>query len=137
MLLNTPAGIVDLRTGKLSPHRRDCFMTKITGVAPDASCSIASWLSFLDRVMAEDTSRIAFLQRFSGYSLTGSTREQTLLFAWGAGANGKTTFLKAITGCIGDYHRTAPMETFTDYSRSERHPTELGWFSRGSSGDNE
>ena len=124
-LLNTPAGIVDLRTGKLSSHRPECFMTKIAGVAPDASCSIASWLGFLDRVMAGDTSLIEFVRRLSGYSLTGSTREQALFFLWGEGANGKTTFLKAIIGCAGDYHRTAPIETFTDYSRSERHPTEL------------
>jgi putative DNA primase/helicase len=32
--------------------------------------------------------------------------------------------VNAITGCLGDYHRTAPIETFTQ-SHSDRHPTEL------------
>jgi putative DNA primase/helicase len=39
-------------------------------------------------------------------------------------ANGKSTFIDAITKCIGDYHRTAPIETFSE-SKSERHPTDL------------
>ena len=34
-LLNTPGGIVDLRTGKRSIHRADAYLTKITAVAPN------------------------------------------------------------------------------------------------------
>ena len=33
-LLNTPAGIVDLRTGNAYRHRAEDYMTKITAVAP-------------------------------------------------------------------------------------------------------
>jgi phage/plasmid-associated DNA primase len=38
--LNTPSGIVDLRTGKISDHRPDAWHTRITGVAyhPGADC---------------------------------------------------------------------------------------------------
>ena len=36
----------------------------------------------------------------------------------------RATFLNAIAGILGDYHRTAPIETFTA-SNSDRHPTEL------------
>jgi putative DNA primase/helicase len=56
--------------------------------------------------------------------LTGSTQEHALFFLYGLGANGKTTFLNAITACTGDYHRTAPIETFTA-SSVDRHPTDL------------
>jgi putative DNA primase/helicase len=52
------------------------------------------------------------------------TREHALFFLYGTGANGKTTLLDAITSCAGDYHKTAPIETFTD-SKNDRHPTEL------------
>src|SRR5262249_14688186 len=79
---------------------------------------------FLDRVMGGDAALVSFLQRVAGYALTGLTREHALFFCFGTGANGKTTFINAITRCAGDYHRTAPMETFTD-SKSERHPTDL------------
>ena len=53
-LLNTPGGIVDLRTGKSRPHRPDDYMTKLTGVAPNPSCPIPVWLSFLERITGRD-----------------------------------------------------------------------------------
>jgi putative DNA primase/helicase len=46
---------------------------------PDAPCP--AWLRFLDGIFAGDTDLIQFVQRAIGYSLTGSTKEQVLLFA--------------------------------------------------------
>jgi putative DNA primase/helicase len=123
-LLNTPAGVVDLRDGQCRPHRPNDYMTKLAGTSADASCPTPAWLQFLDRVTNGDRMLGAFLQRMAGYALTGLTREHAVFFCYGTGANGKTTFINAITRCIGDYHRTAPIETFTD-SKNERHPTDL------------
>ena len=39
-LLNTPGGVVDLRTGECRPHDPGYYMTKIAGIAPDASCPV-------------------------------------------------------------------------------------------------
>ena len=122
--LNTPLGVLDLRTGKLRPHRAEDYLTKMTGVAPDASRQMPTWNKFLERVMGADAELVAFLQRLAGYALTGLTREHALFFLYGTGANGKTTFLNAIIDCAGDYHRTAPIETFTA-ATGERHPTDL------------
>jgi putative DNA primase/helicase len=47
-----------------------------------------------------------------------------LFFGWGTGGNGKSVLLNTVARIFGDYHRTAPIETFTE-SRSDRHPTEL------------
>jgi putative DNA primase/helicase len=123
-LLNTPGGVVDLRTGQSRPHRPEDYMTKITETTPNASCPTPVWSQFLDRITNNDTDLIAFLQRMLGYALTGITREHALFFLYGTGANGKTTLLNTAIKCLGDYHRTAPIETFTE-SRQERHPTEL------------
>jgi putative DNA primase/helicase len=123
-LLNTPSAVIDLRTGTSKPHQPGDYITKLTGVMPDASCPIALWLGFLDRVTGGDTELVAFIQRMAGYSLTGLTQEHALFFCYGTGANGKTTLLNALTSCAGDYHRMAPIETFTD-SKNERHPTDL------------
>jgi putative DNA primase/helicase len=123
-LLNTPAGAVDLKTGELRAHRPEDYTTKLTGAAPDASCLTPLFLDFLDRIFGGDKDLIAFVQRVAGYVLAGSTREHAMFFCYGTGANGKSTFLNAITAAVGDYHRTAPIETFTD-SKSDRHPTEL------------
>jgi putative DNA primase/helicase len=124
LLLNTRAGIVDLRTGKLGPHRADAFMTKQTGIAPDGDCPIPTWLGFLNRIMNGDKELIEFLQRVAGYALTGLTVEHALFFCFGTGGNGKDTFLNALIGCWGDYHRVVPIEVFVA-TQGSRHPTEL------------
>jgi len=123
-LLNTPAGTVDLRTGRIRKHDLEDKLTKITGIAPDWNCPIPLWMQFLDTAAAGNDELINHLQRVAGYALTGSTREHSLFFLYGTGANGKTTFLNTVTACAGEYHRVAPIETFTA-SNTERHPTEL------------
>jgi putative DNA primase/helicase len=47
-----------------------------------------------------------------------------LFFLYGTGANGKSVLLSTVSGILGTYHRTAPIETFTA-SSTDRHPTEL------------
>jgi putative DNA primase/helicase len=42
-LLNTPAGTVDLRTGKMHPHNPAKLMTKITAVVADRECKTPVW----------------------------------------------------------------------------------------------
>lgn len=123
-LLNTPSGVVDLRTSAIRAQRPEDYITKITGTAPDATCPIPIWLNFLNRTAGGDAELIAFLKRMVGYSITGSTREHALFFLYGTGANGKSTFVNAVTGSAGDYHRAAQIETFTA-SSAERHPTDL------------
>jgi putative DNA primase/helicase len=121
-LLNTPCGIVDLRSGEIHPQQPTDYITKITAVAPDGICP--QWRKFLNRIFAGDDELMAFVQRVAGYALTGSTREHALFFGFGTGANGKSVLINTISGILGDYHRTAAIETFTA-SKTERHPTDL------------
>jgi len=123
-LLNTPGGVVDLLTGQVRPHSRDDYCIKIAGVAPDWQKPTPAWDSFLSCVMGGDTELVSFLQRVCGYGLTGITREHALFFCYGTGTNGKSTFLNAISGCVGDYHQVASMQTFTA-TKSDSHPTDL------------
>jgi hypothetical protein len=78
--------------GESHAPRPSDYITKKTG------CAIASpasphpiWTAFLERI-APDPELQAFLQRFVGYSLTGLTGEHKFVFAYGTGANGKSTF---------------------------------------------
>lgn len=123
-LLNTPSGVVDLRAGQARPHCPDDYLIKITAVGPDASCSIPIWIKFLDRVTGRDVELSAFISRILGYGLTGETREHSMFFAYGSGANGKSVLTATAAGIMGDYHTTAPIETFVATSQ-ERHPTDL------------
>ena len=121
-LLNTPGGAIDLRTGHMRPHRPDDYCTKITAVAPGGACPL--WLRHLHRIMNGDAELVAYLRRAFGYALTGSTREHVLFFGYGSGANGKSVTIHTLANILGDYHRTAAMETFTA-TNNDRHPTEL------------
>jgi putative DNA primase/helicase len=121
-LLNTPEGVIDLRGCEMREHRAGDYLTRMTAVAPDGDCP--QWHAFLDRITNKDEALQQYLQRVSGYALTGLTRAHAMFFLWGTGANGKGTFINTISGNLGDYHRTAPIETFTA-TFSDRHPTDL------------
>jgi P4 family phage/plasmid primase-like protien len=121
-LLNTPAGVVDLRSGTLGPHDRALHMTKLTTAAPQGECP--AWLTFLVQVTGGDADLQAYLRRVVGYSLTGVTTEHALFFLYGTGANGKSVFLNTITAIVGDYASVAPMDMFMA-THGERHPTDM------------
>lgn len=123
-VLNTPDGIVDLKTGQLSPNDPDALCTKSTSVPPDFSGSAPHWKRFLAEATGGNVELEKYLQRLAGYALTGITREQHLSFIYGEGGNGKGTYLNTIAGVMGDYARTADMGTFTA-SRVEKHSTDL------------
>ncbi len=123
-LLNTPAGVVDLRTGKMREHRPGDYMTKMTTVAPDAACLTPLWSKFQATVTNHDAGLQAFKARMYGYGLTGSTEAHALFFLYGTGGNGKGVEIKTVTGILGNYCRTASMETFIA-SNVEQHPTDL------------
>jgi putative DNA primase/helicase len=119
-LLNTPDGVVDLRTGNLRPHDRLDYMTKITAVGPRGDCPI--FKAFLNRITSAKLA--TYLQRVFGYCLSGDTSEQAMFFGYGEGQNGKGVLLQTAGNVLGDYCKTAAIETFTE-SKTDRHPTEL------------
>jgi putative DNA primase/helicase len=124
-LLCTGAVTIDLRTGE--GHNTDPldYCTKRTGCALAPPGTLAPrWFAFLDRVTAGDKALQGFLQRYLGYALTGLTREHVFAFAYGTGANGKTTFVKTLMRVFGDYATAAAMETFIATS-TPQHPTDL------------
>ena len=69
-LLNTPAGIIDTRTGAVTPHRPDAYITRITAVAPAApGTPCPAWDALLDRMTGGDAELRFFLQRVAGRAL--------------------------------------------------------------------
>lgn len=123
-LLNTPGGIIDLRSGTISPHDPDAHMTRCAAVAPDGSCPM--WLGFLKRVTADNDQLMLYLQRVAGYCLTGLTKEHAMFFAYGTGRNGKGVFLNTLASIMGDYARISPVGTFTA-ATYDRHDAELAF----------
>ena len=123
MLLGVPGGVVDLGTGELKPPDPELYITKRTIVAPGPG-ECPTWFAILERVTEGDATMLEYLQRLCGYVLTGETREECFAFVYGPAQTGKTTFTRVLAEILGDYHRKASMETFTE-SRNERHAEEL------------
>jgi putative DNA primase/helicase len=120
-----PAAAYDLTTGLArTPDPLD-YMTRSTacGAAPSGTPH-PQWTAFLARITADDAELQGFLQRYIGYCCTGLTTEHAFVFAFGTGANGKSTFINTITRILGDYVAVSDMGTFVA-SKAERHPTDL------------
>ncbi|AYN58747.1 DNA primase/polymerase [Arthrobacter phage Peas] len=122
--LNTPGGIIDLRTGQLTPPDPTKLHTRITACAPDFNADTTLWQTFLNQTFPEGEGLIAYMQRLVGYSAVGEVREHILPFAYGGGGNGKGVFLEAIKGVLGDYATTSP-NGFLMASNYAPHTTEI------------
>lgn len=111
-LLNVANGTIDLRTGQLGPHRREDLLTQLAPVAYDPSATLPLWERFLDETTGGDQELQRYLQRAVGYTLTGRTDAEHLFFVYGPTRTGKSTFLEAIKGALGDYAKTSDFGTF-------------------------
>lgn len=106
--LNTPGGIVDLRTGAVVPADPARLHTRMTTVTPDPAADPARWHNFLADTFAGHDELPGYLQRLVGYSTAGIVHEHLLPFLYGGGANGKGVFLETVQKVLGDYATTAP-----------------------------
>lgn len=108
-ILNTKSGIVDLRTGKISPHDRNEMLSYSTNIEVSFDEPI-EWKRFLGSIFQakngkEETTKeiVECFRRCLGYTLTGSTKEQCLFLLHGDGSNGKSTLMGVLQGIMGDY----------------------------------
>lgn len=125
LLLNTPGGVVDLRTGETRKHVPREYHSRITAVAPALpGTPFPHFQKFLNDITDGDLTLQKFMQREAGYSLTGTTREQCSFFHYGTGGNGKGVLLNTERAILGTYATVADMSAFTA-TKSERHPTDL------------
>ena len=110
-LLNTPSGVINLKTGQTGGHKQEYYMTKITGAEYSQNADCPRWTAFLREIFGGDGDLIRYVQKAVGYSLTGSTAEQCVFFLYGTGRNGKSTFLEVIRQVFGDYCSNIQPET--------------------------
>ena len=96
-------GVVELKTGKFRPARREDLITKRANVIFDPNAQCPNWLKFLDTVTGGDASFQSYIQRVVGYTLTGSVREEVMFVLYGTGNNGKSTFRETVHSLLGDY----------------------------------
>jgi putative DNA primase/helicase len=123
--LTTEGETYDLHTGAGRPPESVDYITKKAscGVGPPGSAH-PIWTDFLNRITDGNAELIGFLQRYFGYCLTGETSEHRFVFAYGTGANGKSTLINTIAKIFADYATIADVGTFIAAAH-ERHPTDV------------
>lgn len=121
--LNTPAGIVDLRTGVLSEHNPHGWHTKTAGVGYSRELPAPRWHRFLHTTFGGDADLIRYVQRLAGYAAIGEVSEHIMPFLHGGGQNGKSVLLDVLLAVLGDYALAAPA-TFL-LAGQTKHETEI------------
>lgn len=106
-LLNTPTGIVNLRTGKMAAHEPSLLITKITAADYDPDAEHEDLELALECV--DDEVRNS-LQELFGISATGYPGADSIAVFDGQGSNGKTTVLLAVDGALGGFGSKLPAD---------------------------
>lgn len=109
LILNLKNGTYSFADKTKQEHSHRDMLTKQIPINynPEAVCP--NWEAFLKKIFNDDASLISFVQKCVGYSLTGLTDMQTLLFCYGSGANGKSTFFYVLQMLTGDFYVTMPI----------------------------
>ena len=123
-LLGLPDGVLELTTGRYREHRRDDYITKMTGAGFVPDIDAPTWRAFIDEIMDGDGELVDYLQRIAGYVLTGHRGEHILPILCGRGANGKSVFVGALQAMLGDYASSGSPDLLIK-KQSTEHPTAL------------
>ncbi|ASR85080.1 DNA primase/helicase [Mycobacterium phage PhelpsODU] len=121
--LNTPSGVVDLKTGHLMPHSPESWHTKITGAGYNPASVAPKWQTFLSGTFGDDVELIGYLQRLAGLAAIGKVTHHVLPFLFGGGSNGKSVLMDVLAHVLGDYAITAPANFLL--AGRDRHETEI------------
>ncbi|WP_030962629.1 phage/plasmid primase, P4 family [Streptomyces sp. NRRL S-378] len=111
-LLSVANGTINLRTGRLHPHRPEDMITRRLDVAYNPDARAERWEAFLPEVFPNHPEMPAFMRRLVGYGITGSTAEQCFAFMHGQGSNGKSAFLDALLHVFRGVTKSTEFSTF-------------------------
>lgn len=113
-LLSILNGILDLKTGTVSPHAPEQKFTVQIPVAHDPGAACPDFLKFLGEVLPDATVR-KFIQMFFGHCLEPGNPYQFAVMFHGPGNDGKTTLLNVLIGLLGKENvSTETLQTLSD-----------------------
>lgn len=101
-------GTLDFAEGMFREHRSSDLATVRSPIAFNPEAQAPMWEAFLERFIPDIETRV-YLARAVGYSLTGHVHHDALFFAYGKGANGKSTFFGVLKILLGELMTTVPI----------------------------
>lgn len=117
--LNTPGGLVDLRTGSVRPSVPDDFVTQTTKWAVREGARDEIWEQVLTERVPDPIDQ-AWLQRWMGYCLTGLTTEKYILAMHGPANTGKSTITEPFGRAMGTYSTAWGADTIVADSKTNK-----------------
>jgi len=115
-------GVLDLRKTALLQITPRTLVSKRVNVERDPKAVCPQFDRFLVTVQPDsDVSRL--LQQLAGVWLCGEPSLQKLIFFYGLGANGKTTFIELMAWLLGDYSKRIATEMLMHHQRSPQGPS--------------
>jgi putative DNA primase/helicase len=116
-LLGVQNGVLGLRKGVPVPVTPRTLISKRASVIFDPKAACPQFDQFLLGIQPDPDVR-RLLQQLAGVWLTGSSNLQKLIFFYGLGANGKTTFIELMAWLLGDYSNRIATEMLMQHQRS-------------------
>ncbi len=113
--INVTNGLLDVNTYRLQPHSPD-FLSPVqlpVRYDPDADCP--AWHEFISQVFPSDAQELPWM--IAAWLMVPDTSLQKALLLVGDGANGKSTFLDALRGFLGEHNCTSLSLTALEQER--------------------
>lgn len=107
-LLGCQNGVLNLQTLEFGPGRPGDYVSLRCGAFYDPSAVCPGYDAAISGILRTNPEVEGFLDRWFGYSITGSDRDQFMVIFYGQGRNGKSTLLDAIRSVLGEYGVNSP-----------------------------
>ena len=98
-VINVLNGLLDINTRTLSPHSADFLSPVQLPVRFDSAARCPAWDNFISEVFPADSESIAW--EILAWLATPDTSIQKAVLLTGVGANGKSTYLRAVLSFVG------------------------------------
>lgn len=121
-LVGTHSGILNIKTQELMSPQPSILVSKRLNVSYDQTASCPGFDEFLSQVQPDEEVR-RLLRQLVGIWLFGAPIIQKLIFLYGFGANGKSTFMELIAWMLNDYAVRIPTELLMQHQRSPQGPS--------------
>lgn len=118
--INTPKGLIDLRTGQYIKTPQDLYITKCTAVAPSDIHKYHSdlWQKTVEAILPDRAVR-RYMQKVLGMALIAKKTDDLFIVCQGSGGNGKTTLLNTVATALGaDYVSNITSKSLMDSYKS-------------------